>query len=393
MNRDLRGEYLSAMGLTQWKSRLPRAGAPYAAIETAPISDAMPVQPVFAPAVELLDWSRLRETVASCQRCALAATRTQTVFGVGNQAAEWLIVGEAPGAEEDRQGLPFVGRAGQMLDAMLRAIGLAREQVYIANVMKCRPPGNRDPRPDEANCCLPYLERQIELIKPKVMLAVGRIAAQNLLKTDTAVSRLRQRVHRFGRAGVPLVVTYHPAYLRISARRGRICCLLARCTPVATASDIFGLASVDIRPMLDIDVSVVVQIERSSYQFPWSEGIFRDCLRVGYVCRVIDVANDIVGHAIMSMGAGEAHILNVCVREDFRCRGLGRTAMQHLLERARNSGMQDAYLEVRPTNTNAIRLYQSLGFERVGTRRGYYQAVGGREDAAVLRRRLAAEAV
>jgi [ribosomal protein S18]-alanine N-acetyltransferase len=162
---------------------------------------------------------------------------------------------------------------------------------------------------------------------------------------------------------------------------------------MATASDIFGLASVDIRPMLDIDVSVVVQIERSSYQFPWSEGIFRDCLRVGYVCRVIDVANDIVGHAIMSMGAGEAHILNVCVREDFRCRGLGRTAMRHLLERARNSGMQDAYLEVRPTNTNAIRLYQSLGFERVGTRRGYYQAVGGREDAAVLRRRLAAEPV
>jgi DNA polymerase len=132
---------------------------------------------------------------------------------VGNLQAEWLIVGEAPGAEEDRQGEPFVGRAGQLLNSMLRAVGLAREQVYIANVLKCRPPGNRDPSPTEAAECLPYLERQIALLKPKVMLAVGRIAAQNLLRTDKTLGSLRQQVHRFGASQVPLIVTYHPAYL------------------------------------------------------------------------------------------------------------------------------------------------------------------------------------
>jgi DNA polymerase len=143
----------------------------------------------------------------------LSATRTQTVFGVGNPKAEWLIVGEAPGAEEDRRGEPFVGRAGQLLDSMLRAIGLAREEVFIANVLKCRPPGNRDPAPLEVRECLPYLERQIELLRPKIMLAVGRIAAHNLLRTETTLARLRQQVHKFGSSKVPLVVTYHPAYL------------------------------------------------------------------------------------------------------------------------------------------------------------------------------------
>jgi uracil-DNA glycosylase family 4 len=143
----------------------------------------------------------------------LSATRTQTVFGVGNQSAQWLIVGEAPGAEEDRQGEPFVGRAGQLLNSMLRAIGLPREQVYIANVLKCRPPGNRDPNPTEAGECLPYLDQQIALLRPKIMLAVGRIAAQNLLRTDKTLGSLRQQVHRFGVSQVPLVVTYHPAYL------------------------------------------------------------------------------------------------------------------------------------------------------------------------------------
>jgi len=151
--------------------------------------------------------------VAACTRCTLCNTRTQTVFGVGNQTADWLIVGEAPGAEEDRQGEPFVGRAGQLLNSMLRAIGLAREQVYIANVLKCRPPGNRDPSASEVAECLPYLERQIALLHPKIMLAVGRIAAQNLLRTDVTLGRLRQQVHRFGLSQVPLVVTYHPAYL------------------------------------------------------------------------------------------------------------------------------------------------------------------------------------
>ncbi len=151
--------------------------------------------------------------MAACTRCSLSATRTQTVFGVGNQRAEWLVVGEAPGAEEDRQGEPFVGRAGQLLNSMLRAVGLAREQVYIANVLKCRPPGNRDPSLSEAAECLPYLEQQIALIKPKIMLAVGRIAAQNLLRTDKTLGSLRQQVHRFGISQVPLIVTYHPAYL------------------------------------------------------------------------------------------------------------------------------------------------------------------------------------
>jgi DNA polymerase len=160
-----------------------------------------------------VDWPELRTRVAACTRCALCNTRTQTVFGVGSQTADWLIVGEAPGAEEDRQGEPFVGRAGQLLNSMLRAIGLAREQVYIANVLKCRPPGNRDPSASEAAECLPYLEQQIALLKPKIMLAVGRIASQNLLRTEVTLGRLRQQVHRFGLSQVPLVVTYHPAYL------------------------------------------------------------------------------------------------------------------------------------------------------------------------------------
>lgn len=159
------------------------------------------------------DWEQLHARVAACRRCGLSATRTQTVFGVGSLQAEWLIVGEAPGMEEDRQGEPFVGRAGQLLNSMLRAIGLARSEVYIANVLKCRPPHNRDPAANETAECLPYLERQIALLKPRIMLAVGRIAAQNLLRTDTPLGRLRQQVHSFGASRVPLVVTYHPAYL------------------------------------------------------------------------------------------------------------------------------------------------------------------------------------
>jgi DNA polymerase len=155
----------------------------------------------------------LEQRVAACTRCALHTTRTQTVFGVGNRQAEWLVVGEAPGAEEDRRGEPFVGRAGQLLNAMLRAIGLAREQVFIANVLKCRPPNNRDPLAGEVSECWPFLEQQIALLKPKIMLVVGRIAAQNLLKTDVPLGRLRQKVHEFGESRVPLVVTYHPAYL------------------------------------------------------------------------------------------------------------------------------------------------------------------------------------
>ncbi|MEJ0007277.1 MAG: uracil-DNA glycosylase [Steroidobacteraceae bacterium] len=166
------------------------------------------------PATADTSWQRLTEDVTRCTRCDLYRTRTRAVLGVGDRHAQWLVVGEAPGAEEDRQGEPFVGRAGQLLDAMLRAIGLARgTNVYIANILKSRPPGNRDPAPAEVAACLPYLERQIELIRPRIILAVGRIAAQNLLGSDSSLGRLRGQVHEFGGLKTALVVTYHPAYL------------------------------------------------------------------------------------------------------------------------------------------------------------------------------------
>jgi uracil-DNA glycosylase family 4 len=231
MNSALRKEYLAALGLEAWvvrarpgPARLPSLSAA-AVMMPSPTPDTPPNAPLEAPPAATVggagdvlreagyDWTQLRERVAGCVRCALCTTRTQTVFGVGNLQAEWLIVGEAPGAEEDRRGEPFVGRAGQLLNAMLRAIGLPREQVYIANVLKCRPPGNRDPAAGEVLECLPYLEQQVALLKPKIMLAVGRIAAQNLLRTDIPLGRLRQQVHTFGNTRVPLVVTYHPAYL------------------------------------------------------------------------------------------------------------------------------------------------------------------------------------
>jgi DNA polymerase len=158
-----------------------------------------------------MDWTDLTAAVKGCTICGLRAGCTQTVFGVGESQAKWFVVGEAPGAEEDRQGEPFVGRAGQLLNSMIGAIGLKREQVYIANILKCRPPNNRDPKPEEAELCRPYLERQLALVKPQIILAVGRIAAQNLLHTDTTIGRLRGTVHKLGET--PVVVTYHPAYL------------------------------------------------------------------------------------------------------------------------------------------------------------------------------------
>ncbi|NCS65221.1 MAG: uracil-DNA glycosylase [Hydrogenophilales bacterium CG03_land_8_20_14_0_80_62_28] len=159
-----------------------------------------------------MDLEALRQAVLSCRRCLLHETRTQGVFGVGDINADWLIVGEAPGAEEDRLGEPFVGQAGKLLDAMLVSIGLTRgTNLYIANVLKSHPPGNRDPKPDEVAACIPYLERQIDLIRPKIILAMGRFAAQSLLVTGDSISRLRGQAHRY--RDVPLVVTYHPAYL------------------------------------------------------------------------------------------------------------------------------------------------------------------------------------
>jgi DNA polymerase len=194
-----REQYLQALGIDRWTLR-SRSDAPAAAIPPA------------GGAPEAV-WEQLQARVSGCQLCGLCATRTQTVFGVGNRQAEVLVVGEAPGAEEDRQGEPFVGRAGQLLNSMLRAFGRPRESVYIANVLKCRPPGNRDPSPAEVASCLPYLQQQIELVAPRLILVVGRIAAQTLLATDTPIGRLRGHVHRFGARGTPLIVTYHPAYL------------------------------------------------------------------------------------------------------------------------------------------------------------------------------------
>ena len=224
MNRDPRQQaYLRAMGIDVWVPRnlnatVVESPVTKESIPTTPKADTeqangliLPNKDVFD--VHALDWHALRQQVENCQLCELHATRTQAVFGVGNQQADWLIIGEAPGADEDRQGEPFVGRAGQLLNEMLKAIGLQREQVYIANILKCRPPNNRDPKPEEAASCSPYLQRQIELIQPKVILALGRIAAQRLLQCNTSLARLRGQVHHLDTSPSPVIVTYHPAYL------------------------------------------------------------------------------------------------------------------------------------------------------------------------------------
>lgn len=167
--------------------------------------------------VASMDWPALRDAVAACRACGLCESRRQTVFGVGHAQADWMIVGEAPGEQEDLRGEPFVGPAGQLLDAMLRALGLTRSegpperQVYICNTLKCRPPRNRNPEPEELARCEPYLQRQIALVRPKIILAMGRFAVQSLLRSNDAIGKLRGRVHRY--QDVPLIVTYHPAYL------------------------------------------------------------------------------------------------------------------------------------------------------------------------------------
>jgi len=159
-----------------------------------------------------LEWGELKARVASCTDCPLHAKRKKTVFGVGDEAASWLFVGEGPGADEDAQGEPFVGQAGKLLDSMLAAVKLKRgEDVYIGNVVKCRPPGNRNPEPAEALACEPYLQRQIELIRPRLIVALGKVAVQYLLATDASIASLRGKLHHY--RGIPLIVTYHPAYL------------------------------------------------------------------------------------------------------------------------------------------------------------------------------------
>jgi DNA polymerase len=202
MNSELRHEYLKVMGVQRW---LARNSEP-AVAEPGP-----PPEP--EPADGLSEWQTLEEQVSACTRCALHQSRTQTVFGTGNRSAEWMIIGEAPGADEDRQGEPFVGRAGRLLNEMLFAAGYQRADVFIANILKCRPPANRDPSADEIACCQPYLQHQIELVQPKLILAVGRIAAHGLLQTTAPLGRIRGSVHYYGEREIPLIVTYHPAYL------------------------------------------------------------------------------------------------------------------------------------------------------------------------------------
>jgi DNA polymerase len=210
-----RRAFLKEMGIDVWERR----AAPEAAVAIA--DDSGPAGTAdrggdgadHAGRVAAMDWDALAQAVAACRRCPLADTRSNTVFGVGDRQARWMIVGEAPGAEEDRQGEPFVGRAGRLLNSMLAAVGLERESVYIANILKCRPPDNRDPKPEEEHACRDYLERQIRLLRPRLILAVGRIAAQGLLKVDTPIGRMRGRRYEYQDLGIPVVVTYHPAYL------------------------------------------------------------------------------------------------------------------------------------------------------------------------------------
>ena len=216
-------EMLAAMGVRLFEA--PHAAS---ADKAEPVVIPLRTEPVEAPALRVapaerrtpastLDWPALRQAVAACRACALCESRTQTVFGVGHERARLMIVGEAPGEQEDLHGEPFVGQAGKLLDNMLRALGLARDAseperaVFICNTLKCRPPRNRNPEPAETAQCAPFLERQIALVQPKLLLAMGRFAAQSLLGTDEAIGKLRGRVHQ--RCGVPVIVTYHPAYL------------------------------------------------------------------------------------------------------------------------------------------------------------------------------------
>ncbi len=208
---------LEAMQIQTWQLR--GANEPPQVVASESAANARSDQPEAAladDAIDSLGWEALRARVAACKLCGLCKSRTQTVFGVGVQSARWMIVGEAPGAEEDARGEPFVGQAGRLLDNMLASVGLSREEnVYIANVLKCRPPGNRNPEPAEVAHCSPYLYRQIELVAPDVLMIMGRFAAQSLLQTDASISSLRGRVHEVNAGGraIKAVVSYHPAYL------------------------------------------------------------------------------------------------------------------------------------------------------------------------------------
>ncbi|MFW5969377.1 MAG: uracil-DNA glycosylase [Halofilum sp. (in: g-proteobacteria)] len=240
MDEATRRAYLEAMGVTMWVPRGSPDVAPGGDAATDSLASGAPVSDPSSPAasaappspapehpeagttgdpaaatgdVASMDAETLRQTILGCTACGLCETRTRAVPGVGSMKADLLVIGEAPGQEEDRRGEPFVGRAGQLLDRMLAAIGLDRQTVYFTNVLKCRPPNNRDPKADEVQACAAYLRRQIELIGPKVILSVGRISAQSLLETGQTIGRLRGQWHRLGPNDTPLWVTYHPAYL------------------------------------------------------------------------------------------------------------------------------------------------------------------------------------
>ena len=215
-----RDDILTELGLMPvWRLRARGGGRLESNVETATRDDAHPVNEPEADATDArveriaaLEWRDFAADVDACTACSLCRGRRKSVPGVGDPNAEWLFVGEAPGSEEDARGEPFVGQAGKLLDNMLAALGMKRgENVYIANVLKCRPPNNRTPEPREVESCRPYLDRQIALIEPKIIVALGKSAATTLLDVDASIASLRGRVHRY--RGVPLVVTYHPAYL------------------------------------------------------------------------------------------------------------------------------------------------------------------------------------
>ena len=205
LSETTRLQYLDAMGITIWQSRFTPESI------TMPIEPIKSLEPISSETFVPDSWEQLHKEVSNCQLCSLCTTRTQTVFGEGNQHADWLFIGEAPGQHEDEQGRPFIGDAGQLLTEMLRAMKLTRDEIFIANILKCRPPKNRDPHVDEIQQCRAYLQRQIALVQPKIIIAVGRIAAQTLLETTEKIGKLRGNVYQF--ENVPLIAIYHPSYL------------------------------------------------------------------------------------------------------------------------------------------------------------------------------------
>ncbi|MDX1812787.1 MAG: uracil-DNA glycosylase [Gammaproteobacteria bacterium] len=209
-------QYLKTMGIPVWSAHRVLPGEKTQAVTQAgeEVLESLP-EHVESPgkSKDINEWKRIQQEVSICTACDLHQTRTNTVFGVGNNNTELMIIGEAPGQDEDRQGEPFVGKAGQLLNQMLLSVGFSRESVFIANILKCRPPNNRDPRVEEVMKCADFLKRQIEWIRPKMILSVGRISAHNLLKTEETIGRLRGKVHHLTELDIPVIVTYHPAYL------------------------------------------------------------------------------------------------------------------------------------------------------------------------------------